>query len=83
MPEHGKVTGAASGASYPYGAVVDLVVTPDAGHELRGWTGAAASCGRAPACRIVIDRDVTVSVRIGSAADRAGAGDGGGDRDDG
>lgn len=64
-PAHGKLAGATSGATYPYGSVVDLTATPEVGHEVRGWTDAAAGCGRAPTCSIVMDGNKTVGVHLG------------------
>lgn len=72
-PDHGKLTGASSGARFPYGAVVDLTVVPEDGHEVKGWTGAAASCGHARRCRIVVEGDLTIGVHIGNRRDGAGS----------
>ena len=65
-PAHGTISGATSGTAYPYGSTVNLTATlPGASYGVRGWTGAAQSCGIASSCLVTMDGDKTVGVEIG------------------
>jgi pectate lyase len=65
-PTHGALSGAASGATYPYGSTVNLTaILPDATYGVRGWTGDAAPCGIASSCQIAMDADKAVGAEIG------------------
>lgn len=65
-PAHGSISGAGSGAAFPYGSTVTLTaILPDASYGVREWTGAGVSCGSASTCQIAMDGNKTVGVEIG------------------
>jgi hypothetical protein len=49
-------------ASFTPGQTVTLTATSATGGSFLGWLGAAASCGAAPTCTLVVDRDMNVQV---------------------